>query len=1332
MGRTMGTQIVSDAAGEAGRETLWARFAAVAAADPLREAVRWDGGSLSYGALLDRACAIAGALRARGDVGRGARVGVALQREGDLVAALLGVIACGAAYVPLDTRYPADRLAFMVADSGAVLVLSNSGVALPPGVPRLDLDGACLPETAREPRSEPGSDDLAYVIYTSGSTGLPKGVEIRHASVVALIDWAVAAFSVDERGGMLASTSVCFDLSVFEIFVPLASGGRVLLADDVLALPDLPFRDEVRLINTVPSAMAELVAAEALPLAGRTVALAGEAFPAKLARQLGAAGAARVLNLYGPTEDTVYSAWAEVDTDASEAPPIGRPLPGTRAYVIGDDGQRCGEGEPGELHLAGVGLARGYRNRPDQTAERFLPDRFAEAASARMYRTGDRVCWRADGQLQYIGRLDDQVKVHGRRIELGEIEQALGLLPGVADCAVTVAEGPGGLPALVGYVAGTADAQALRAGLAATLPDWMVPALFVQVATIPRSLNGKRERKRLPAPVWPGGGDAGVEPAAALSDREATIVALFAELLGNAAVPDKSFVDQGGDSLLAVRLRARLGRELGIVLPLAALFEGATPRTLAALPAAARPDADADAAAAGALSPLQLQMWLAAQLEPDDPSDVVTARIAIEGPWRFDLLERSLAHVIARQPALRTRFVSTDGEPRQEVLAAAACRLARIDLADAADAEAGVLAVLAGARFPLSSPPLLRATLADLPGGRAALCIAAHHLVFDEWSLAIFVRDLADAYAALLADPAPPVGAAGQGAPSGSGPTASLVGTLPPEGLSALKQLARACQATPFIVLLAAFEALIAEESGAARVETLTAAAGREADGAEARIGCFVRMVPVSVTVEPSLSFRAWTAATRAAVLAALDRPPTPTAGEGRWQRIAFGLQNAPAATAVAGDLRFTASEVRPQRAVLPLTVWADERSGALRLLWTYREDRFDRDEIERLRRRYEQLLLRALDAPDTPLRQLARADNARPVATRRFPGTAALHPIGHGALANWGSLAHGRLPAVARAQAPGVDPAHWAVRERAAILAQLRDTGGVLLRGFATRTVGDFCRFVEALSPHLIHYSERSSPRTEIATGVYTSTDHPPDQPIVLHTEQSYTLNWPMRILFWCETAPTDRGRTPIADTRGVLSRLSPPTVAAFEARGIRYVRNYIPGISLSWQDVFQTEDRAVVESFCRAEDIAFEWLGEDRLRTSQRRPAIRRHPDTGERLWFNHGYFFNLAALPVDVQQGLRASLAEADYPYHTYFGDGGAIPAAMLEEIRAAYDSETVAFDWQQGDILLLDNMRVAHGREPFSGERRIRTAMTDPIREYAPASVAAPAGLEAALS
>ncbi len=399
---------------------------------------------LTYGALLGRARALAGVLRPLG-IGPESRVGVCLERNADLVAAVLGILEAGAAYVPLDPDYPGARLELMLADAeaqalvvapalagrfaafaGPVVELAG-GRAREQGAP--DAPGVSLATPGAQAASPvAGERNLAYVIFTSGSTGRPKGVAIEHRSAVSLVRWALAAYSPRELAGVLMATSLCFDLSVFELFVPLAAGGRVILARNLLALPELPGAPEVTLVNAVPSPMAALVAGS-LPAGLRTVNLAGEPLPPELAARIHAhPRVERLLNLYGPSEDTTYSTLAPVPRGAA-AIPIGRPLPGRRARVLGRHGEPLPIGVPGELLLAGVGLARGYLGRPQATAERFVPDPWG-AAGARMYRTGDRVRLLGDGRLEFLGRLDRQVKLRGFRLELGEIEAHLRAPPG--------------------------------------------------------------------------------------------------------------------------------------------------------------------------------------------------------------------------------------------------------------------------------------------------------------------------------------------------------------------------------------------------------------------------------------------------------------------------------------------------------------------------------------------------------------------------------------------------------------------------------------------------------------------------------------------------------------------------------------------------------------------------------------------------------------------------------------------------------------------------------------------------------------------------------------
>ncbi|WP_051966848.1 TauD/TfdA family dioxygenase [Kitasatospora mediocidica] len=305
-------------------------------------------------------------------------------------------------------------------------------------------------------------------------------------------------------------------------------------------------------------------------------------------------------------------------------------------------------------------------------------------------------------------------------------------------------------------------------------------------------------------------------------------------------------------------------------------------------------------------------------------------------------------------------------------------------------------------------------------------------------------------------------------------------------------------------------------------------------------------------------------------------------------------------------------------------------------------------------------------------------------------------------------------LPALVRADAPGTDLALWIQENRDLVDTLAHEAGAVLFRGFAVAGPAGFRTVMDAVSDRVLEYGERSSPRTHVSDGVYTSTEYPADQHILLHNEQSYTDNWPMRIAFYCER-PADRGgRTPLADSRRVLAALRPQTVEKFERLGVRYVRNYLPGISLPWQEAFQTEDPEQVARYCEAAGISLTWLPDGQLRTTQIRTAVHAHPVTGERTWFNHALFFHITSLPDEVSTGLREALDEEDLPYNTYYGDGTPIEDATLAELRDAFAAATTGFDWEQGDALVVENMITAHAREPFEGPRRILAAMSDPVR------------------
>ncbi|MFP5285575.1 MAG: non-ribosomal peptide synthetase, partial [Thermoanaerobaculia bacterium] len=446
-------------------ECIHRLFETRTAEQPESIALSWQGMGLTCAELNGRANRLARHLRNLG-VGPEVRVEVCLDRTPDLVVALLAVLKAGGAYVPLDPAWPAERLRAIAAQSEAPVLLTRAGIEAPAEGrlrvevgsigpwPEHDLDGGALP------------GNLAYVIYTSGSTGVPKGVAIEHRAAAALLRWARGIFPPEDLAGVLASTSVCFDLSVFEMFVPLAWGGRVVLVQDALRLAELPPEAGVTLVNTVPSAIDELLRLGSLPATVRTVDLAGEPLEGALVARV--PRGMRVLNLYGPSEDTTYSTWEEVPRDGE--PTIGRPVAGTRACLLDAALQPVPPGVPGELFLGGDGSARGYLGRPDLTAASWVPDPFGPPG-ARLYRTGDLARLRRDGRLEFLGRRDHQVKVRGFRVELGEVEAALASHPGV-DAAVAVARGAGADRRLVAYVVGRDEG--LRAFLQERLPSYMV------------------------------------------------------------------------------------------------------------------------------------------------------------------------------------------------------------------------------------------------------------------------------------------------------------------------------------------------------------------------------------------------------------------------------------------------------------------------------------------------------------------------------------------------------------------------------------------------------------------------------------------------------------------------------------------------------------------------------------------------------------------------------------------------------------------------------------------------------------------------------------------
>ncbi|MFF5858750.1 non-ribosomal peptide synthase/polyketide synthase [Streptomyces sp. NPDC012751] len=936
-------------------DTLDALFAAQAARTPGAEAVTCGAERLDYATLDARAGRLAHRLAELG-AGPETFVALALPRSADLVVAVLAVLKAGAAYLPIDPGLPAERIRHLLADAGPVALVTTVRTESGPDVPRLLLDDPDVrADLARRPAAGPPRRALpespAYAIFTSGSTGRPKGVVVPHANVVRLFTRTRHWFGFGPDDVWTLFHSYAFDFSVWELWGPLLHGGRlVIVPEDTARSPEDFLRlladERVTVLNQTPSAFYPLIRADAElrdvgdRLALRTVIFGGEALDVGRLADWYARHpdtAPRLVNMYGITETTVHVTHAGLDRSTARpaaASPIGTGIPDLRLYVLDDTLKPVPPGAVGELFVAGEGLARGYLNRPGLTAARFPADPFGRPGT-RMYRTGDRARWRADGTLEYLGRADQQVKIRGYRIEPGEIEAALHGHPGVGAAAVGVYEDTAGTRRLVAHVVGAGAAEPpsaaeLRAHLEGLLPAHMVPAAYVPMAALPLTVNGKLDRRALPAP-GPDGFAADGTRTPPRTPAEHLVAAAWTDVLDTDEVGvDDDFFALGGDSILAVRVTSRLRAAFGTDVSPRLLFTHSTLAGLAAALGEPRagdgadtiPATDPDAPAP--LSYAQQRLWFLDRFEPGSTEYTTLSAVRLRGPLDTAALRTALDGLVARHEALRTTFAEHDGQARQIVHPPRPVDLPVTDLVDDAALD-GLLDREAATPFDLTTGPLLRARLARLAADEHVLVLAVHHIVTDGWSVGVLGRDLGELYAAALAPrrpelPALPVSyrdhAAWQRSRADRAeaelaywrrtldgvtplelPTdrprpavrtrdgALVTFTLPAALTERLRDRAGEADATLYMTLVAACQVLLARWAGTEDVTVGTVTAGRDRAELHDVVGMFVNTLVLRGRVGPELTFRELLTEVRGTVLDAFAHQEVP------FERVVDALQ---------------------------------------------------------------------------------------------------------------------------------------------------------------------------------------------------------------------------------------------------------------------------------------------------------------------------------------------------------------------------------------------------------------------------------------------------------
>ena len=748
-------------------------------------AVRYEGESLTYRELDRRANRLANYLLSQG-VGPEVVVGVLLERSFEMVVALFGVLKAGGAYLPLDPSYPRERLSFFVQDVAPALVLSARALShLVPSGQRtflLDANQEVLASSGDErPAAEAGVGQLAYVIYTSGSTGRPKGVMNAHRGIVNRIRWMQEAYGLGAGDRVLQKTPFSFDVSVWEFFWPLAVGARLVMARpdghrDPEYLNDVIAAEKVTTLHFVPSMLRAFLGVESRGRCRslRRVIASGEELSTELGERFHARlGGVELHNLYGPTEAAVDVTAipcrpGDVRREVNPGLSIGRPIANLRIHLLERNGRPVPPGVPGELHIGGIGVGRGYLARPGLSAQRFVPDPFAARAGCRLYRTGDLARYRADGAIEFLGRLDHQVKLRGFRIELGEIEAAAAQLPTVRR-AVVIAHGQGQERCLVAYVVPRGErppeSVQLREHLRERLPDYMVPAIFVILEELPLTPSGKVDRGRLPAP------DPSRSTAAAVTPRtpsEELLAGIWAEILGRQdfGVEDDFFA-LGGHSLLAVQVISRVRRVFGVELSLRKVFETPTLTALARhLDSAESASTSLPLVSQARDQPLPLsfaqeRLWFLDQLAPGSATYNMPVVLRLAGVLHHAALQAGLRHFVCRHEALRTTFAAENDRPVQVLRPPEGVpSLLVADLRDlpagAREAEAARLFDREAHRpFDLERGPLFRALLVRVEAEEHRALFVLHHIASDGWSMGILVREIVELYRAALEDTAP-------------------------------------------------------------------------------------------------------------------------------------------------------------------------------------------------------------------------------------------------------------------------------------------------------------------------------------------------------------------------------------------------------------------------------------------------------------------------------------------------------------------------------------------------------------------------------------------------
>ncbi|BAY10175.1 non-ribosomal peptide synthetase [Calothrix sp. NIES-2098] len=1384
---------------------------------PNNIAVVFEEQKLTYQELNQRANQLAHYLQKLG-VGPEIVVGICVERSSKTlpkaslftIIGILAILKAGGAYLPLDPAYPQERLGYMLADTQVSILLTQKHLldTLPAHSAQilcLDADeNLFIAHSTANPISNATSENLAYVIYTSGSTGQPKGVLINHSNVVRLFAAVQPWYNFHQQDVWTLFHSYAFDFSVWEIWGALLYGGKLVIVPYWIsrspeAFYQLLAKEQVTVLNQTPSAFRQLIqveesASETENLNLRLVIFGGEALDIQSLQPWFARHGDRspqLVNMYGITETTVHVTYrpltlADLDITASV---IGQPIPDLQVYLLDKNQQPVPIGVPGEMYIGGAGLARGYLNLPDITQERFIAHPFSNQPNTRLYKSGDLARYLPNGDIEYLGRIDRQVKLRGFRIEIAEIEATIHQHPKIREAVVIVREDRQNHKRLVAYIVFKSTDISIgdvRDFVKTKLPDYMIPSAFVMLEKFPLTANGKIDIHALPEPETIQLSETNIS--LNLTPVQEILVGIWADILGIEEVGiDANFFEIGGHSLLATQVVSRIRKTLELDISLQSLFEFPT---IAELAKNIQQASDRSAAAITPvardrnlpLSFAQARLWLLEQLNPDSGIYNMPAAVRLVGELNIEALEESINEIIRRHEVLRTIFVLDNGEPIQVITPDVQIKIPVVDLRELTPAEQEAEIQRLSLEefhcpFDFSQAPLLRCKLLQVDEQEKILLFTIHHIVFDAWSMGVLIRELAALYTAFVAGeasvlPALPIQYADfavwqrqhlQGArrealltywkqqlanlPVLQLPTtrpraevktnrgASHNFVIPASVVQEVKLLSQQAGVTLFMTLLANFKILLQRYSDRDDIVVGTDVANRNQAEIEQLIGFFINLLVLRTNLSGNPTFLELLQRIRTQTLAAYahqDLPFDELVRELQPERqvsntvplfqVLFVLQNTPTSALELPGLTLNLLPIESRNARFDLALFLEESEQGIKGKWQYNADLFTTDTIVSLTNHWQTLLNSIIQQPQShinTLEMLTAAEKAeqtmqkqeRKAAKRQKFMTIAPQAVSLSVeqLIKTSYLQEElKFPLVIQPNSAEIDIISWAENNREYLETELFKHGAILFRDFNVQSVLEFENFAQTICPNLFaEYGDL--PRTGEGGKVYGSTPYPADKAILFHNESSHLHCFPLKIWFYCVQPAVEGGETPIVDCRKAYQLLSPQLREKLAAKQLMYVRNFTTGLDVSWQNFFQTTDKNDVENYCRQAGIEFEWYDNNGLVTRQIRPALAVHPKTGESVFFNQIQLHHISYLDADVRESLLSIFGESKLPRNVYFGDGTPITAAEIAEINTVYQRSHVSFPWQEGDIIMLDNMLAAHGRNPFVGARKIVVVM-----------------------